>query len=95
MPLREHLAELRSRVVRSALAVVPGAVLGWFLYDPLVSELSEPIKRVAAAEGRTAELNFPQVASSFDLKVKMSIWLAVIVSSPVWIYQLWAFITRA
>ena len=93
MPLREHLAELRARVVRSALAVIAGALLGWFLYDPLVSELTEPIKRVAAQEGRTAELNFPQVASSFDLKVKMSIWLGVIVSSPVWIYQLWAFIT--
>lgn len=93
MPLREHLAELRSRVVRSALAVVAGAVLGWFLYDPLVAELTEPIKRVAAEEGRTAELNFPQVASSFDLKVKMSIWLGIIVSSPVWVYQLWAFIT--
>ena len=93
MPLREHLAELRSRVVRSALAIVAGAVLGWFLYDPLVGELTEPIKRVAAEEGRTAELNFPQVASSFDLKVKVSIWLGIIVSSPVWIYQLWAFIT--
>ena len=93
MPLREHFRELRRRVVRSALAVLAGAVLGWFLYDPLVAELAEPIKRVAAREGRTAELNFPQVASSFDLKVKMSIWLGVIATSPVWIYQLWAFIT--
>ena len=93
MPLREHLQELRRRVVRAALAILAGAIAGWFLYDPVVAELAEPIKQVAAREGRTAELNFPQVASSFDLKVKMSIWLGVIASSPVWIYQLWAFIT--
>jgi sec-independent protein translocase protein TatC len=93
MPLREHLSELRRRVVRAGLAVLAGAVVGWFLYDPLVAELTEPIKRVAESEGRVAELNFPQVATSFDLKVKLSVWLGIIVSSPVWIYQLWAFIT--
>ena len=93
MPLREHLLELRRRVVRSALAILVGAAVGWFLYDPLLTELTEPIRRVALEKGRTAELNFPQVASSFDLKVKISIWLGIIVSGPVWIYQLWAFIT--
>jgi sec-independent protein translocase protein TatC len=93
MPLREHLLELRRRVVRAAVAIIAGAVAGWFIYDPLLSELTEPIQRVAAENGRTAELNFPQVASSFDLKVKISIWLGIIVSSPVWIYQLWAFVT--
>jgi sec-independent protein translocase protein TatC len=93
MPLREHLLELRRRVVRAALAVIVGAVVGWFLYDPLLDALTEPIRRVAQEGGRTAELNFPQVASSFDLKVKMSVWLGIILSSPVWIYQLWAFVT--
>ena len=93
MALREHLLELRRRVVRAALAILAGAVAGWFLYDPVVAELTEPIQHLAAREGRTAELNFPQVASSFDLKIKMSIWVGIIASSPAWIYQLWAFIT--
>jgi sec-independent protein translocase protein TatC len=93
MPLREHLRELRSRVFKAALAVLAGAVAGWLLYDPLISALTEPIRAVAAEDGRTIQINFPQVASSFDLKVKLSIWLGVIVASPVWIYQLWAFIT--
>ncbi|MFP5335489.1 MAG: twin-arginine translocase subunit TatC [Actinomycetes bacterium] len=93
MPLRDHLSELRRRVVRAGLAILAGSLVGWFLYDPLVSELTEPIQRIAAQEGRVAQINFAQVASSFDLKVKMSIWLGIIASSPVWIYQLWAFIT--
>lgn len=95
MPLRDHLVELRQRVVRAGIAVVLATAVGWFLYDPLVSELTEPIQRISAAEGRLAQINFSQVASSFDLKVKVSIWLAVIIASPVWIYQLWAFITPA
>jgi len=93
MPLREHLVELRKRVVRAGIGVLLGTIVGWFLYDPLVGELTQPIQRIAAEEGREATINFSQVASSFDLKVKISIWLGIIVASPVWIYQLWAFIT--
>lgn len=93
MPLRDHLNELRRRVVRAGLAILAGTVVGWFLYDPLLAELTEPIQRISAQEGRIAEINFAQVATSFDLKVKMSIWLGIIVASPVWIYQVWAFVT--
>lgn len=93
MPLREHLRELRRRVVKAGIAVLLGGVVGWFLYDPLFQALLEPIDRVNEAEGRQAQVNFGQIATSFDLKVKMSIWLGVLISSPAWIYQLWAFVT--
>ena len=31
--------------------------------------------------------------SSFNIKIKISTYLGVIVASPVWLYQIWAFIT--
>jgi sec-independent protein translocase protein TatC len=92
MPLREHLRELRKRVVRAGLAVLAGTVAGWFLYDPVFAFLTGPI-RDAQHAGRNISINFAQVGSAFDLRVKMSVWLGVVVSSPLWIYQLWAFIT--
>lgn len=92
MPLREHLSELRRRVVRAGVAVLLGAVAGWFLYDPVFTYLTRPVTALADS-GVPVTINFGQVATAFDLKLKMSVWIGVLVSSPVWIYQLWAFIT--
>jgi sec-independent protein translocase protein TatC len=92
MPLREHLRELRSRFIRAAIGVALGAVAGWFLYDPLISALSEPLNRVAAEHGSVGGLNYGQVASPFNLKIKISAFIGIAVASPVWLYQLWAFI---
>lgn len=93
MPLRDHLRELRRRLVLAALGLVAGAVVGWFLYDPVFALLQEPIVAVAAARDDTVTLNFQGVATSFDMRVKVSLFLGVLVSSPWWLYQLWAFIT--
>lgn len=92
MPLREHLLELRKRVVISAIAVIVGSVAGWYLYDPVFAYITEPIKAAADA-GEKVSINFGQVGSAFDMKLKMSVWIGFIISSPVWIYELWAFIT--
>jgi sec-independent protein translocase protein TatC len=89
MPLGDHLRELRGRLFKAALGVLAGSVVGWFLYDPVLEALIRPILAVSP----DARPNFGTVTSPFDLKVKISIFLGVIVSSPVWIYQLWAFIT--
>jgi len=92
MPLREHFTELRKRVVRAGLAVVLGAVAGWFLFEPVYAYLTDPIRDLQDA-GQNITINFSQVGAAFDLRLKMSVWIGVLVSSPVWIYQLWAFVT--
>ena len=93
MPLRAHLVELRRRVFLAALGIVVGAVIGWFLYDPVFAALQQPITRVAADRGDLFTLNFAGIATSFDMRVKVSFFLGVIVSSPWWLYQFWAFVT--
>ena len=91
MPLREHLVEARRRLLLSAVGLALGAVLGWYLYDPVLTALQEPVLALDR-EGLVA-LNFAGVATSFDLKVKVSLFLGVLVSSPWWLLQLWLFIT--
>ena len=93
MPLGGHLTELRKRLVLTAAGIVVGAVGGWFLYDPLVQILMEPLESAAAERGGNVTLNFSTVASSFDLKIKASLFLGLFVSCPWWLYQIWAFIT--
>jgi len=91
MPLREHLRELRNRLLKAGLAIAAGAVLGWFLYTPLLRELTAPITNGSTADD-LRRLNFNGPVDPFNLKVKLSIYLGIVVSSPVWLYQLWAFV---
>ena len=93
MPLRAHLVELRRRVFLAAIGVVVGAVIGWFLYDPVFTALQRPIELVAAERDDLITLNFAGIATSFDMQVKVSFFLGVILSSPWWLYQFWAFVT--
>ncbi|MBT2587319.1 twin-arginine translocase subunit TatC [Arthrobacter sp. ISL-95] len=92
MALLDHLKELRNRLFKAAIGVIVGTVVGFIVYQPLLEALIKPIKDLNEKEGRAATLNFDGVASSFDLMVQVSVFLGVILSSPVWIYQLWAFI---
>ena len=92
MPLSEHLIEFRNRMIVCAVALVLAAVAGWFLYDAVLAILQLPVEEIAAQEGRVAELNYASVTSPFDMKIKVSLFIGLILSSPVWIQQLWAFI---
>lgn len=93
MALKEHLKELRNRLFKAALAVIAGTVGGFFLYTPVFEALTDPVLEVGNSDGRLATINFDGVATSFDLMVQVSVFIGLIVSSPVWLYQLWAFIT--
>lgn len=94
MALREHLLELRKRVVRSALAILLGAIAGWFLYTQVFDALARPILELQSDRGLgKISLNFPNPAAAFNLKIQLSILTGVVLASPVWLYQFWAFIT--
>ncbi|GAC1601248.1 MAG: twin-arginine translocase subunit TatC [Pseudarthrobacter sp.] len=93
MPLWDHLKELRNRLIKAAIAVVLAGVAGWFLYDPVVDSLSAPLISIAHETGRTAVLNFATIADPFAFKIQIAIQIGLVISSPVWIYQVWAFIT--
>lgn len=93
MALREHLAELRRRLLISGLAILAGAVGGWMLVDPVLRTLIiEPLEK-ASTDGQKITLTYTAIADAFNLQVKVAIYLGFIISSPVWIYQLWAFVT--
>ncbi len=75
----------------AALGVLLGAVLGWIVYDPVFGALQSPIEAAHDA-GRTAALNFEGVATSFDIRIRVALFVGILVSSPWWLYQAWAFV---
>lgn len=93
MALKEHLIEARNRLFKSGIALVIGTVIGFFIYNPVLEALSEPVRNINEIDGRNAALNFDGVGSPFDLMIQISVFLGLVIASPVWLYQLWAFIT--
>jgi sec-independent protein translocase protein TatC len=96
MPLTDHLRELRSRLVKSGLAIAIGMVIGWVYYAQLFAWLSEPFESVveqSAGEGRTVTLALTGVADPFVLQMQVAAVAGVVLSAPVWLYQLWRFVT--
>lgn len=94
MPLREHLKELRNRVVKSLIGLAFGMVVGFLVYQPVMEELTRPIQELQARtdSDQIAAVAFDTVASPFDLMLKVSLFIGLIVASPIWLYQIWAFI---
>lgn len=92
MPLREHLREFRNRLILASIGIVAGAIAGWFLYPRAFAFLATPIEDAAAASGGDVSINFAGLATALDMQVKMSFVIGIIISSPWWLYQLWAFI---
>lgn len=90
MSLGEHLRELRKRLVISAVAILISAVGGFFLAPFVVDALRVPINEIA--QERNAEIIYTTVTSAFDLRIQIAITLAIVVSSPVWLYQVFAFL---
>ncbi|ACQ80316.1 Sec-independent protein translocase, TatC subunit [Beutenbergia cavernae DSM 12333] len=91
MALGAHLRELRRRFLLITAGLAVGMVVGWVLYPYVFDAIQAPI--VAQAEaGLDAQLNFVGVASAIDIKIKVSLFVGLVVSSPWWLYQVWAFI---
>lgn len=96
MPLREHLRELRSRMVKSMIAIGVAMVLAWLYYDQIFALIRAPFDDVvaaAAADGRDMTLAFTGVADPFVMQLKVAGVTGVLLASPVWLYQLWRFVT--
>ena len=91
MGLGAHLLELRKRIVISALAIVVAMVGGWFLSDLVWDFLRLPVIEIAAEYNRRAQITFSDVTSSFDLKLRISFFIAVLIAAPIWLLQVWLF----
>ncbi|NIL41128.1 twin-arginine translocase subunit TatC [Salinispora arenicola] len=95
MTLVEHVRELRDRLFRASLAVVAGLIVGFVLAQPAFDLLKEPYCNLpdsTNADGVCQGFLQLSPADGFLLKLKLALWIGLIVAAPVWLYQLWAFI---
>ncbi|MEU7893022.1 twin-arginine translocase subunit TatC [Nonomuraea sp. NPDC049152] len=98
MPLMEHLRELRNRLVYALLALIVGIVIGFLLFNPVWDFLKEPFcENAAAHQLRPGQCTLVTggIFQPFFTTLKVSAMVGILVSSPVWLYQIWAFVTPA
>lgn len=91
-PLIEHLAELRTRLIRSVLAFVAGMVIMFTVAEPLLEFISQPLADVLRARGEDARLIFTAPQEKFFVLIRISVIAGFAISFPVIAHQLWRFV---
>jgi sec-independent protein translocase protein TatC len=89
MPFTSHLDELRSRLMRSALAVGIGFLLCFYFADQIFFALAEPLRRLRIPD---LTLIGTAVTEAFFTKMKISFFAAIIVALPVLLWEGWQFV---
>ncbi|MFF0342464.1 twin-arginine translocase subunit TatC [Kribbella sp. NPDC004875] len=96
MTLREHIVELRNRLLIGVLAIVVCTVIGWIFYNDAFKFLTQPfhtsVGDIAREQGKEPILTFPGVGDALTFRIKISALFGLVLASPVWLYQLWAFV---
>jgi len=93
MTIWEHLAELRSRTIKSLLAIVVGAVIGWFLFPWIFEQLRAPFEDLLASTGQEGVIIANSPLQPFTTRLKVSGYLGIAFAMPVLLWQLWRFVT--
>ncbi|MEV7396371.1 twin-arginine translocase subunit TatC [Aeromicrobium sp. NPDC092404] len=94
----DHLRELRNRLVRAILAIFVATVIAWAFYDQILEFLTHPyneIKPLLKERGIDSEIVITGIGGAFTFQLKISLVAGILLSSPVWLWQAWAFILPA
>jgi sec-independent protein translocase protein TatC len=84
MTLVEHLTELRSRIIKSLLAIAVGTILGWVLYPHIFNILIHPYHQVIGDNSVTGgRLLQTDPLEGFAIRVKMATYSGIMFAMPV------------
>ena len=97
MTVMEHLRELRTRIIISALAFIAISVIAFFFYSPLEEFLRSPLCDVPPDKlgPHGCELVFTKPTGGFQFRLKLTALVGLAATSPIWIYQIYAFVVPA
>ncbi len=85
MSIIEHISELRTRIIKSVVAILVMSAVCYFFSDAILRLLKEPA-------GPGFQINAFSPMDGFVIKWKVALYGGIVLSSPVWSYQLLAFI---
>jgi sec-independent protein translocase protein TatC len=99
MTLVEHLGELRTRLLIAIGAIAIGAIIGWFLYEPIFKFLTDQYctfmtshKSLAINPNEPCKLAYTSVLEPFTTKIKIVTFTGLIFALPVVLWEVWGFV---
>lgn len=90
MTLIEHLDELRSRIIKVAVAFFGVAIVAWFFRERIFEWLLAP-----AGDALQGKLNVTGVTEQLFTDMKLALYVGFLLTVPILLYQLWAFVAPA
>ncbi len=98
MTLTEHLAELRTRIIRAGLAVAIGMVFVIAFYEQVLDFLIEPYESLCAERGEEfcpGDVNAFSPTEGFATRMRIGMYGGIILALPVILWQIWRFVVPA
>jgi sec-independent protein translocase protein TatC len=97
MALSDHLRELRGRVLKVAVILILGMVVSLFFFDQIFELVLDPYNSAVQALDEkgadvTSEATIAGAGGPLMLYLKLCGLVSVVLTSPLWLYQIWAFI---
>src|SRR3954447_23470820 len=97
MPLAEHPRELRRRIVIAVLAIIAGTIVAFVFHTRIQTIVTGPYCSLPASyhklTGNNCTLIVTGILDPFTVTLRLSLYAGLLVSSPVWLWQLWRFVT--
>src|SRR3954453_24134539 len=98
MTLTEHLRELRRRIVIASLAIIAGTIIAFVFHTHVQKvvtgpycSLPEHLRSLTGSQKCT--LIVTGILDPFTVTLRLSLYAGLLISSPVWLWQLWRFVT--
>jgi sec-independent protein translocase protein TatC len=91
MPVLDHLAELRRRILISIFAVVIAGIVVFAFSNQIIEFLTRYYED--ATHGQRDALVFTGPTDAFLTRLKVATYGGIVLALPVWLYQLWRFVT--
>jgi len=89
MSLVDHLDELRSSLIKIVVIIFVGFILSYNYSDRVTDILLVPLKEAMANNG---QIIFLSVFDKVNVQMQLSFWSSIILTSPLWFWQIWNFI---
>jgi sec-independent protein translocase protein TatC len=85
MPLVDHLAELRNRIIWSALAVAVGSAVGFLLSEEAIKVLRAPLPS-------SQPLIYLSIGDPFAIRLRISLIIGIVLAMPILLWHIWRFV---
>jgi sec-independent protein translocase protein TatC len=92
MSFFQHLAELRKRLIRSAAAIMLGAIVGFYIARKVLDFVAKPMYTALRKAGLEDKLIYTHPAGYLNMVITLGIYLGIVLALPYVLYQVWLFI---